>query len=538
MSGATERRAARRAELVRRLTDLAPKSRLDAMLEEVDGRALVRSLAAEEVYATIIDVGLSDSTEVVQLATPEQFRTFIDLAAWVKDRMDPIEVLHWLRAARGDDEVDFIQKIQGLDIEVLELLFKRLVVVHDLEENPDVNPEGLTVETPDNKYLLEFTLDGVDESALRRLVQDLMANNPFELSRFIEAVRWEQSTELEETAFQFRQARLEDLGFPPLDESVKVFAWLDPDKVPVVTAKSGALAPAGRVDYVGAAFAGLGPVERQNLEGEVRYLVNCVLVAEGAEPGDPPALRRTSEQTRDWLDLGLEHLTSGVPENAPEVVRERPLRFIFQVGFSLTLKLKRQAERMASEAKFAETWLVLDEETAMLQALLRRRPLKALKVPGAEAVPFRSKKELAETEAQLARVKGQRAVFGFLLGSSPTEVVARFGQPLSELTPQRLMTAVVAWAETEGQLMVAPFSEMKLSELCMRLLADGPVPRASASAGQRAKAVLTEAGVLSSELSSMIDRVVSSLVEMLGPAWGKDSRVDPAKVFGLPLAGR
>ena len=101
----------RRAELVRRLTELAPKHRLDAMMEEVDGKALVRSLPAEDVYSTIIDVGLPDSTEIVQLATPEQFRTFVDLAAWQRDRMDPLEVLHWLRAARGEDDEDFVKKV-------------------------------------------------------------------------------------------------------------------------------------------------------------------------------------------------------------------------------------------------------------------------------------------------------------------------------------------------------------------------------------------------------------------------------------------
>ena len=91
MSSTQEKRLLRRAELVRRLTELAPRHRIDAMMEEVDGRALVRSLPAEDVYSTIIDVGLPDSTEIVQLATPEQFRTFVDLAAWQRDRMDPLQ---------------------------------------------------------------------------------------------------------------------------------------------------------------------------------------------------------------------------------------------------------------------------------------------------------------------------------------------------------------------------------------------------------------------------------------------------------------
>ncbi len=540
-----EKQQARRAELVRRLTDLAPKHRLDAMLEEVDGKALVRSIAAEDVYSTIIDVGLADSTEIVQLATPEQFRTFIDLAAWQKDRIDPLEVLHWLRAARGGDDHEFIRKLQGLDLEILEFLYRKLTIVHDLQENPDVDTQGVTMETPDGVFLLEFKIDGVDEAALRRLTQDIMANNPFELSRFLEAIRWEMPTELEEAAFQFRQARLQDLGFPPLEEAVKVFAWVDPDKVtPARPSGAPVVLPAtvGNVDYVSAMFKSLDATERQNLEGETRYLVNCVLMAEGAEPGDPAAIRRFSEAARDSLNLGLEQWTGGDVELASDVVRDHSLREIFQVGFSLTLKLKRQVERMAREpsAKFGETWLAMDEETAMLAALLRRRPLKALKVPGAEPVTFRSKRELAETEASFARVRAQRSVLAGLLGAAPAATVAHFGVSLSELTPQRLFAAVVMTAELDQVVQVAPFSAMRLQELTTRIFEEvGPSVKLRASAGQRAAAVIGAKlpDASPAELRVMVDRVMNALLNDVGAAWAKEGRVDPKRVIALPIVG-
>ena len=542
MSSSHEKRLLRRAELVRRLTELAPRHRLDAMLEEVDGKALVRSLPAEDVYSTIIDVGLADSTEIVQLATPEQFRTFVDLAAWQRDRMDPLEVLHWLRAARGDDDDDFVKKVRSLDIEVLELIFKKLTIIHDLEENPDVDTQGVTMEMAEGKYLLEFRIDGVDEAALRRLTYDLTTHNPFELSRFLEAVRWEAVTELEEAAYQFRKARLEDLGFPPLEEALKVFAWVDPEKIKAPVAAAG-LAPAGsgHVDYVAAAFRGLDSVERQNLEGEVRYLVNCVLVADGAEPGDPIAVKRLSEHARDYLDLGLEHYTGGDPEKAVDVVRETTLRALFQCGFSLTLKLKRQAEKLLHEegSRFAETWLALDEESAALVALLRRRPLKALKVPGAEPVPFRSRREVGECEALLQRVRLQKAVFQALLGASPAETIAPFGQKLSELTPQRLFAAVVARAEVDEQIVVEPFPELKLTELTTRLFEDtGSSATLRASAGRRAIAALQRTlEVGGAELEAMVNRVLQGFVADFGPAWLKDGRVGKSQVTTLPLSG-
>lgn len=542
MAGTPKRGESKRAELIRRLVDLAPRRRADALLEEVDGRALVRSIPAEDVYATIVEVGLADSTEVVQLALPEQFRTFVDLAGWQKDRLDPLEVLRWLRAARGDDEQAFIEKLRHLDLEVLELVYKKLAVLHDLEENPDVNPEGITMETPEGRYLVEFTVDGVDEAALRRLTMDLMAHNPFELSRFLEAVRWELLSELEETAYRFRQARLEDLGFPSLDEALRVFAWLDPDQVRTAGGATSALGQEGHVDSVGAAFRGLDEVERGNLESEVRGLVNRVLVAEGAEPGDPPALARASEHARDYLNLGLEHLTGGNPELAPQAVRDRTLLEIFQVGFSLTLRLKRRGERLGREdgARFGDTWLALDEEAAVLQALSRKRPLKALKVPGAEPVPFRSKRELYEVEQLFERVRRQAAVLRGLLGSNVNETLAPFGTTLAELRPQRLFAAVVARAELDGVLEVAPVPALRVSELCARLFEEGAtIPALRSSAGAKSLSVLSERlAVGEGELETMVARVLSAILADFGPAWTRDAHVDPARVESLPIEGQ
>lgn len=542
-SSSLEKKQARRAELVRRLSELAPKQRADALLDTVDGKALVRSLPAEDVYPTLVEVGLSDATEVVQLGTPEQFKVWVDLASWQKDRVDAIEVLHWLRAARGDDDQEYLEKLKGLDLELVELIYKRLAVIHDLEENPDVNPEGVTFETPEGKFLVEFKVEGADLEALRKLTDDLLSRNPFELARFLEAVRYESATELEEVAFQFRQARLEDLGFPPLEEAVKLFAYLDPAKLaPESAAGSSALAAGSSPDFVEAALKALDAHERGVLEAEVRYLVNTALVAEGAEPGDPPAIRRVSEQARDWLNLGLEHLCGGDPGRAAEAVRQHTLKKVFQVGFSLTLRLRRKAEALAQEpgARFAETWLALDDETSALQALLRKRPLKAIKVPGAQPLPFRFRRELVESEAMLGRVRAQRQVFGALLGAVPAEVVARFGgQKLNEVTPQRIFAAVVGRLEVGEPAGPGPFPALKLTELCARLFeGEAALPRLRAGAGDKAReALAAQLPQVAGEVRAMVDRVLSAWLADFGGAWLRELKVDAKKVLTLPIEG-
>src|SRR5688572_11351484 len=137
---------------MRRWAQLAPRARLDALLDAPNAKALIRSLPAHDLYFTVQDVGLADATDVLALTSPAQFQTFLDLGGWKGDRLDPHQVLTWLRAAQGEDQEEYLEKLLGMDMEVLEHTLRERVVVHSLEEDPDANPEGVTMETPEGKY--------------------------------------------------------------------------------------------------------------------------------------------------------------------------------------------------------------------------------------------------------------------------------------------------------------------------------------------------------------------------------------------------
>jgi hypothetical protein len=484
-------RAEARAALTRRLMQLAPRDRLEALIAANDARALVRSVPAEDLFLAIQEVGLADATEIVQLASPDQFRTFVDLGAWVQDALDPHLLLTWIRAARGDESENVMRKLAFLDLEVLELMLREFCVVHDLEENPDVNPEGITLETPEGRYLIELTVEGVEAAALRTLLNDLIAQNPFEAVRLLEAVRWELVSELEEVALQFRKARLEDLGFPPLEEAVQLFARVDLRRFPAPASGSEALAASpGRLNFVEAAFAGLQPDERETLSSEVRYLVNAGLVADAAEPGDGDAIRRVSEGMRDGLNLGLEHLCGGDPSKASEAVREHKLKTVFQVGFTLTLELKHRVDRLAKQpmAKVKGRWLLFEDTAPTVKALARRKPLRALPVEGAEPVAFRSRRELADAEKIVERAEAQREVLAALLKSE--ESIARFGPLAGPPSFEQIFGSALAQAALTGELKLEPVAIAQLEELKAALPSEKAVEAAAAlGAAGRALAV-------------------------------------------------
>lgn len=530
----------------RQLAQLPARKRMDALVEAPNARALVRSLPAEDLYITIQEVGLADATELVQLASPTQFRTFVDLAGWKRDRVDPHTVLTWLRAARGDEPEEFLRKLHGVDLEILEHLLHEFTVVHDKEENPDVNPEGVTMETPEGRYLVEFKVEGAELSGLRSLLNDLIAENPFEAVRLMEAVRWEVPSEMEEAAYQFRSARLSDLGFPTLEDAMALFSRVDPLPPPAASASGAPAALSterGQVDWLVAAFQGLTELERDNLEGEVREVSNAALVAELADPGDLDALRNVGEMVRDYLSLGFEHLTGADPSRATDVVHEHPLKRIFQVGFTLTLKLKYRADRLLKSplAVLDEAPLVFPEEAAALEALRLKRPKRALRVEGAEPVWFRSLREVAASEAILTRAEAQVEVMRAVLGGAEAparERLARFGVGLNALGVDRLFAATLAMAVLDGQVDPRPVPSGRVVELCERLFeGDAKAPRLRTTAAERAYGALhplvkPEAHA---ELRRMVAVTLGRMLEEIAVPYLQDGRVDPVLSVVLPM---
>lgn len=529
--GNVQDKALQRAQFRKALSRLSPKQRVDALLSEKNTRAAVASVPADELYRTVLEVGLADTTELVQLAAPSQFKTFVDLGAWKKDELDVHELLLWLRAAHGDDEEDFLKKVDAVDLEVLELLLRRTVNVYDLEETPDVNPSGVTMESPEGKYLLEFKVDGPDLAGLKALLHSLIARDPFAFGRMLEAVRWEVESELEEEAYRFRAARLQDLGYPELYDALSLFSFVDPHKA---HADAGAaLTTLSHVDYLNAALERLTEHERDTAEEELRFVINQALVAEGADPGDLAALRRVAEMAHDYLSLGIEHLANSKPDKAVEVLRDVELKRIFQIGFSLTLQLKFRVDRMAKAelTRIGDVWLLLPEEANAVKALARKRPLKAVKVPGAEPMPFRNRRELHESWLLLDRAEAQLFVFRKLLGGtkeSAAAILARFDAPLQTLGTERLFAASVALAALGEDVSPRPFPVERFGELLKRVISERDQARAAAVTGLRS---LGDEAVV----SAMVDRTLDAFHEEWGAAFRATGSFNPHLVLALPL---
>jgi uncharacterized protein DUF6178 len=456
-SALVDPRAARRA-----LQNARGRQKLDLIFSAPDPQGFVEALPAEELYFAVLDVGPDDATEVVAMASPEQFRHFVDMAAWRGPDEGPrtSEVLRWLRLAReGDaDLARFRGQLWSLDIELLALALHRELRVHDLTEGEDPAPQnpGMAFYTPDRRFLLEFT-GSSEYAAVRQLIEDLYAEDPFGAGRLIESIRWEVPSELEESARRWRDGRLRDAGIPGFEEAVSFYArpaQAEARAVPAAAGQALALPPRPLLD---AALDLLSGEDLERAEEAAVYAANAAMVANKVPLDDPDEVRDALRDARSTLSLGLELISDGEAGRAARALADQPVRAIFQAGMGEAYRLQTRARRLAEQARLpqAQSTTVLDEPLeSVLQALLRQRP--AFHEPGQRRPrAFASRAEVARAEALLQEGEATIALLS-ALGIAPPELGRQAED--SGLGPAVVKASLAVRALAERALRGEPFS--------------------------------------------------------------------------------
>ncbi|GEM_PF-262883 len=399
------------------------RRKLDLMLDTPNLELVAPLLPAEQLFFIMQEVGLSDALELLHVCSPEQFRCFVDLDAWDGDTFVPAKAVAWLRAAGTDTREDrFSLKLDALDIEVTERLLQADLRIWDLEETEDPEPEGEAFRSPEGKYVIEYRCEGVELLGMKRLVESLYARDAFQAARLMEAVRWELPSELEESAYRWRNARLADLGFPDMEEALSYFAYVDPKAALPAMRPPRLLEPVFALSrdvlqnrFLERALAEVTAEKHETVEGQLVALLNAVLVVDKVAPGDVDAVEAALERARDTLSLGLEQAASGDIHAGARILETSSLKRIFQVGVSLALKLRFRLDRLArnrrlflpgsSEALWDEPW------ASIFRAVRRRRPRfvdcrDLAEVPlDSPALPeraFRTPADLAAAEREIA----------------------------------------------------------------------------------------------------------------------------------------
>lgn len=333
---------------------LPARRRMAAILGDPQGRELVRALPATDVFWLVKELGLADSGELIEFAAPEQIAFCLDLDVWEKWTPQPERFLVWLQAIMDAGPDVAMEIIRGLDQELLILLLKQEIQVGGGLQtlSDDDESAGTWEQTFDNIYFFNF-LNKEHAPQIGQFLQLLCQRDQSLFVCLLEGVKSELTADLEEVSYQFRSGRLGDYGFPELTEALAVFSYLDPDTfVPAV----------GKEPLIAAGFSSL-PITIQGEDlltrvlagasastlAELQVLFNCALVAEATPFADSDDILAVCRRVRGYLNLALEHLCAGNEAVAAQLLEQEYLKRLCQLGYSLVLRLRRQAEGLSRE---------------------------------------------------------------------------------------------------------------------------------------------------------------------------------------------
>jgi len=516
--------------------------RIDALLSSDDAEAAVAALSPSEVFDLVHEVGFEDAQDLIALATPAQIQGCVDLDAWNKDQLDVAPLAPWFTALL---EVGFEKVGQvwaQLDTELRALILQRQVRIYDvtLGEEPAEDNDGAILATPDRFFMLELLGDEDSQRLVQRIVEDLYRADMDLARHTIMAARSEPPAELEEMSYRWRAGRLADLGFVDFFEALDLFRPLDADKVKIgegTQERAGEEATAVSLvvaqEVIGRSFLARAissvddTAEAERLEGALMVLVNKVLAAGRAKPGQAEVVRRGALYATATLSLGLETVARGDLTRAQQALRSVGLSRMFRVGYTVTQKLARLAQALASRSTTSGS-----PTKELVAALCSPRPLFACAADQPPAVglrPFESQADLRRAGELLTGLTLRVA----LVEGLGVDLVA-MGRLSAPASLDDYIRTAVARVMVGGALVGDALSQGELTHLRDRAMISGsltPGARTAALDAIRSRLGAAQLSASGAVLGALVDGWLHDLETILGGV--KDGEIDPRFVEGV-----
>ncbi len=383
---------------------------LNSLLTSAETRSKIRRLSLPPLFFGLQEL---DDQEVAQLlphATEEQWRGVLDLALWSRDRALVGDFIRLQRHLLSAEDAVARKLFRASDPLLWELTFRRHLDVRmrleedEYEEEPDRERDWMV--TPDNDFLIGLPEEPEKARLLRAMLARLYQLDPQMVPVLLRESRSRTSAELEESAYQERRRRMEDLGFQDYFDAIAVYTpWDERDRLPEKSwtpSEELSLAPVPVANSPADAlllFSALAnvtdPKESNQLLEELFFVANRVLSADRVSPADAKRVKQGIRKAVTGINFGLDRWSGGDRFKAAEGIRRHYLQNFFQIGYGRLLQLRRQARLVQSKAPPPPG--SLDE--ALVESLSRRYPMMVLQTPK------RLLRRLIRTEDESRRVQ-------------------------------------------------------------------------------------------------------------------------------------
>lgn len=350
-------------------------------------RELVSQIPAVEIWFTIKRLTPHDSLDLIRYTTPEQLQVILDIELWKKDRLDQSMMCEWagIIAACGIEKV--MEWFSKCDFDQIIWFFRENVVVYKREEK-DIDPMD-AVDWPREEAPITYegifyfqVLNQKYDGLIRHLLEIVAKHDRKIYEAICEACIWDISSVREEEAYEVRERRLAEHGFPTFDEAISIYSPLSPARFKTIKkrqrpskteiAPKYPLAVMGdKILFINRVMGELGELAEGEFLKELAVIANKIQIADGGEI-NPEGLGDALVKAIGYSNIGLETLSGGDLKTAVSLVEEYWLMNIFQVGLGEVMKLAGEAKKFFDKSRLD---VLPEEEKIFVENLLLKRPL-------------------------------------------------------------------------------------------------------------------------------------------------------------------
>jgi hypothetical protein len=331
--------------------------RMELIVEDPDGKQLTRGLTPQEFYLMIKEIGETDVSQLLMNGSAEQLTFALDLELWEKWEFNNERAITWLDYLLSGGDSDAMALLSRLDPELLQLVLLEEIAVGGGAGDLATDSERLDEwdHSFDSMYFITFRND--KHARLIGTLLDVIFRHDRELYLdLMEGCRSAVKGEIEDMCYQFRSGRLADLGFPSYEQAIEIYSPLSPDayrageeKIALVNDVGTVVTATLPVDDDTLVSRVLAAEMTESLRQELGGLLNSAMVAEGGCGIDEETARSVHKRVYGWLNLALEYLCGADEAAAALVIRQEPLKRLFQRGYGIVRQISHQAKKATSD---------------------------------------------------------------------------------------------------------------------------------------------------------------------------------------------
>jgi hypothetical protein len=424
------------------LLALPGKKALDVILDAPMPAHLVQSLAEEDLFWLVKDIGPEDALPILSLASNEQWQYLLDLELWQDDRLHVDSVNRWLSLLLNADPERFL--IWGLreHVELIELNLFRNIEVRIRQEDESASDFDDTYFTLDGAFYISIN-QGKYHQSIRQFLERLQSHDRDKFNGILLEIAGVLPAETEEEIYRLRNIRLAEKGFLPFDEALGIYQHLGSQSIVETESDMQNVLeepkPAEHLPVSASLLVkgqdlfsmSLECIEEshilERLQVELAAVCNQVVSADRRRVQDKEDLAAVVRKVCGYLSLGLEKATEGDRHKAAIMLQKYPLHQIFRAGYGTALELQWEAKKWLHKSWFATAPFDLgfweDQWEGLLEGILKKRPIfHTGYTPSSKGEPFRefeTAEDLTRCHEALDQIVALDNLLNLLFGKTP-----------------------------------------------------------------------------------------------------------------------